>query len=74
MNTLVGLGALSSFAVSTLAAFMPKLVKIINKPHMWVFFRRNKDVCILSHKMFDSISNFIHGPQGWLLNELNTNV
>lgn len=26
MNTLVGLGALSSFTVSTLAAFLPKLV------------------------------------------------
>lgn len=26
MNTLVGLGALSSFAVSSLAAFVPKLV------------------------------------------------
>lgn len=26
MNTLVGLGALSSFAVSTVAAFVPKLV------------------------------------------------
>lgn len=31
MNTLVGLGALSSFAVSTIAALVPKLVKFICK-------------------------------------------
>lgn len=30
MNTLVGLGALSSFTVSTLATLIPKLVKLEN--------------------------------------------
>lgn len=30
MNTLVGLGAISSFTVSSLAAFIPKLVKLEN--------------------------------------------
>ena len=29
MNTLVGLGAISSFAVSSLAALIPKLVRLI---------------------------------------------
>lgn len=29
MNTLVGLGAISSFAVSSLAAFIPKLVRLV---------------------------------------------
>lgn len=34
MNTLVGLGALSSFAVSSIAAFIPKLVA----PTLFLFF------------------------------------
>lgn len=33
MNTLVGLGALSSFAVSSLAALLPKLVSHISYPY-----------------------------------------
>jgi hypothetical protein len=34
MNTLVGLGALSSFAVSSIAAFIPKLVA----PTLFLYF------------------------------------
>ena len=39
MNTLVGLGALSSFTVSSLAALIPKLVSdaSINKTHMFLY-------------------------------------
>lgn len=39
MNTLVGLGALSSFTVSSLAALMPKLVSdmSINEAHMFLY-------------------------------------
>lgn len=33
MNTLVGLGALSSFAVSSVAALIPKLVNRYSYPH-----------------------------------------
>lgn len=47
MNTLVGLGALSSFTVSSLAAFIPKLVNHV------ISLSSNIDLCLFKCKYSD---------------------
>lgn len=67
MNTLVGLGALSSFAVSTLAAFMPKLVNCkLNLLH-GSLIRINKNMyinCCKKCVILSEAYNFIYKLSG----------
>lgn len=58
MNTLVGLGALSSFAVSSLAAFIPKLV-ICYSILLHRFLNRNEWIYWKGHIVLFETHNFI---------------